>query len=71
MGHGFLLHCTVRREESEGRGRTGVNVKDEYCVWIFVLTAAGGRDVFTAAQRCSIHLYRQNGAVATAAGLLS
>lgn len=46
-------------------------VRDEHHVGMFVLPTAQDTDVFTAALQCSIHIYRENGATAAAAALVS
>lgn len=47
------------------------NVRDEHHVGVFVLPTAQDTDVFTAVLQCTIHVYRENGAAAAAAALVS
>lgn len=48
-------------------------VRDELTntVGVFVLPTAQDTDIFTAALQCTIHIYREDGATAAAAALVS
>ena len=62
------LLCRTEGEE-QGKRRNWCKGRDEYTAHgCWCLPWHETRDVFTAAQRCTVHIYRRNGANAAAAG---